>query len=233
MADGVPVCFTTDDGWLLEGTLWRGSDKGAPTVVLVHGLNEEHGAFGKLARDLAERGFTVLAFDSRGHGSSRITEGAKPRWPEFTDREYQSMYRDLVAAAEFLVDKDLRRPTVIVGSMLGANEALQYATSRDGLGLEGLLLLSPGVAYRGMTATTAFARLYEGDVLVVASADDTSGSRDAKTLLDAMPSTTKALKLWPSKGRGTRMLDDTEVRGALLHWTVEVTKNLPPARDPA
>lgn len=39
-------------------------------VVLVHGLGEHSGRYGRLIRDLNDAGFAVYAFDWPGHGKS-------------------------------------------------------------------------------------------------------------------------------------------------------------------
>ena len=39
-------------------------------IVVVHGINEHSGRYGRLADDLNRRGYAVYAMDLRGHGRS-------------------------------------------------------------------------------------------------------------------------------------------------------------------
>ena len=61
------VQATTADGLTLRGEIVRGSDRCA---VLVHDAGEDIDAWHPLRPSLVARGWTVLAFDLRGHGGS-------------------------------------------------------------------------------------------------------------------------------------------------------------------
>ena len=74
------VSFNTADGVELQGTLYN-SSKGAasPCVMLLHSLgkNPNEGDWDGLALMLADKGFTVLRFDFRGHGKSFVVDAKK------------------------------------------------------------------------------------------------------------------------------------------------------------
>jgi alpha-beta hydrolase superfamily lysophospholipase len=61
-------------------------------LLLVHGLGEHGGRYGEFARALARRGYSVLAYDQRGHGRS---EGARAHTSTF-----DLLVADLEGAAE-------------------------------------------------------------------------------------------------------------------------------------
>jgi pimeloyl-ACP methyl ester carboxylesterase len=55
------------DGDRLDATVWAGD---GPTVLLVHGWQGRRGQLAKIAVNLSERGYRVIAFDGPAHGSS-------------------------------------------------------------------------------------------------------------------------------------------------------------------
>src|SRR5579871_4101559 len=70
------VEFTAADGVALRGELHPGDQHWA---ILVHDRDADLDSLAPLAAELAQNGFTVLAFDQRGHGLSDGTwthEGA-------------------------------------------------------------------------------------------------------------------------------------------------------------
>jgi dienelactone hydrolase len=75
------VEFVTADHVKLKGTLYMsGKGKDAPTVILLHALGEESGKkeWQNLAKKLQTAGYSVLAFDFRGHGQSTSVDPGTP-----------------------------------------------------------------------------------------------------------------------------------------------------------
>lgn len=64
-----PVAIAADDGVILRGLRWAGSDAWA-VLLHDHGEDEDLDRWAPLAPVLAARGWTVLAVDLRGHGGS-------------------------------------------------------------------------------------------------------------------------------------------------------------------
>lgn len=107
------ITFTTEDGFVLEGWLFPGEGTPRGLVVLLHGkdINRQH--FLGRALHLQRLGFTVLAYDQRGHGRSGgkfITYGVK---------EVGDLQRALDAVK--------LEPVYLVGESLGAAVVLQAA----------------------------------------------------------------------------------------------------------
>jgi pimeloyl-ACP methyl ester carboxylesterase len=83
-----------------------------PPVVLLHGLSATRRNVVQGSRHLIKRGYRLIAYDARGHGSS----SPAPRY------EYGDLVGDLEAV---LADLDLER-AALVGSSMGAATAMAF-----------------------------------------------------------------------------------------------------------
>lgn len=126
LAKAEDVAFKSTDGVKLKGWLFHGAPKMAP-VVLCHDLGESKNAVINIAIALNEAGFTVLAFDFRGHGASggdSSTLGVKE-------------VRDVLGAVDFAANlhkKDVdTRKIGIFGAGMGAHAAVLAAAERPAL----------------------------------------------------------------------------------------------------
>jgi pimeloyl-ACP methyl ester carboxylesterase len=117
------VSFRSTDGVILSGWLMHGPKRSAP-VVLCHDLGESKNAVINIGIALNKAGFTVLAFDFRGHGGSggdASTLGVDES-------------RDVIGAVDFIAnlpkdDVDARKIGVF-GSGMGAHAAVLAAADR-------------------------------------------------------------------------------------------------------
>jgi pimeloyl-ACP methyl ester carboxylesterase len=129
------VQFDTGDGVTIQGSFYpspKGRDE--PTVILLHkiGSDSHKDGWDSLAGKLADKGYSVLSFDFRGHGGSTAVEpkfwekypfnaGAsrsgvrdpktgKPRdtinQKEFTPGYYPYLVNDIAAAKMYLDDRN-------------------------------------------------------------------------------------------------------------------------------
>jgi len=126
LAKAEDVTFSSTDGVRLKGWLFRGKPKMAP-VVLCHDLGESRNAVMNIAIALNQAGFTVLAFDFRGHGASG-GEGSTLGIHEV---------RDVLGAVDFVADlpdadTDSRK-IGIFGAGMGAHAAVLAAAERPSL----------------------------------------------------------------------------------------------------
>ncbi len=120
------VTFTSTDGVRLKGWLFHGAAGSAP-VVLCHDLGESKNAVVNIAIALNKAGFTVLAFDFRGHGASG-GDGSTLGVQEV---------RDVLGAVDFVAnlpkaDVDARK-IGIFGAGMGAHAAVLAAAERPSL----------------------------------------------------------------------------------------------------
>jgi len=174
-----------------------GADDAAPAVVFLHSLGGNRDEWGSLPLLLQHNGIAVLNFDFRGHGEStrRITD-AGPQLVDhqnFTQRDFQSLLLDVNTAVNWLekqpgIDKNR---IVLIGASLGANLAVHYAKEHGKLA--GLILFSPGIAYKDIRIDEVFPQLMGLPVRVVVSVRDTFAHESARRLLDARRQSGRAL----------------------------------------
>ena len=118
------VRFDAADGVHLAGWLFPGPDD-RPSIVLAHDLNESKAALVNLAIALHSAGFTVLAFDFRGHGESQGSVSSLG-----IDEK-----RDVLGAVDFVERRSAGRSKEIgvYGSGMGAHAAVLAAADRSKL----------------------------------------------------------------------------------------------------
>lgn len=111
----------------LAGERWDGGSDARGTVVLLHGGGQTRHSWSRTAQRLAERGWTAVALDLRGHGDSD--------WHPAQDYAIDGFVKDLVA---FIATLD--EPPVLVGASLGGITALLTVGEQPGLA-RGLVLV--------------------------------------------------------------------------------------------
>jgi uncharacterized protein len=105
------------DGVLLRGWQFQDHKVSVGTVIFLHGSADNRAAGVGVARHLSQRGFTVLAYDSRAHGES---EGRACTYGFFEKRDLRRV-----------IDTIGQRPIILFGTSLGAAVALQAAGEDD------------------------------------------------------------------------------------------------------
>ena len=200
-----PVVVSVESAGRKLAATWRAPRRGMPVLVLAHGVGAGRGEWEKFASRLSARGFGSLAVDLRGHGGSSTHEGewkgfdAAGEWPRIVD--------DLLAAAAWIEAKGIEPERVaFAGASIGANLAAAADARRPG---RFLLLLSPGIDYRGVRLTS---RRGAKTLAVAARADsyafETVGAlgKHGVTRLEA------------PGGHGAGTLDDEKTMGRVLDW---------------
>ena len=105
-------------------------------VLIVHGLGEHAGRYAELAADLNAWGYTVRAYDQRGHGQSSGARGAGPH--------PHALVHDLAEVVDHTRDSHPDLPVLLLGHSLGGVVAARFVS----LGLrpvDGLVLSSPAL----------------------------------------------------------------------------------------
>jgi predicted alpha/beta hydrolase len=138
----------TADGWSLRADLREPAGEARGVAVLAHAMMARRSEFDRppgqgLAQFLVGRGWSVVAFDFRGHGDSAPRAGEGARWG------YDDLVaRDVPAAFEFAKSRLRRkRPVVLVGHSLGGHVGL----AAQGAGLvsfDGIVSLAANVWLR-------------------------------------------------------------------------------------
>jgi pimeloyl-ACP methyl ester carboxylesterase len=138
---------------------------GARVALLLHGGGQTRHAWRATARRLAERGFTAVSVDQRGHGDSA--------WPENGAYAFQDYARDVVALAHQIESRFGAKP-VAIGASLGGVASLR-ASALDATALSGLVMvdITPHMEQAGIDHIQGFmaARSREGFASIEEAAD--------------------------------------------------------------
>lgn len=174
------VTLTTQDGWKLAAVYRPADNNTWPTAILLHDLGKSKASFSSLEQALAKAGMGYLAVDLRGHGQSTGGGHYKGFAKEGPDNPFNKMGRDAQAAVAFLKSKGLdSQHIVLIGAGLGANVAAKTVGLLPDI--SGIALISPNVNTRDVLAVPAL-KLYKGNVLIAASADERKGFLEASIL---------------------------------------------------
>src|SRR5262247_572262 len=113
--------FKTSDGIPLRGW-WNPGDASKPVIIFVHGLNRSRLELLERASESSKRGYGVLLFDLRNHGSS--------------GKAYTTIgileSRDVCAASNWVRQNAGERPQVLWGVSMGASSAILAARQCPG-----------------------------------------------------------------------------------------------------
>jgi alpha-beta hydrolase superfamily lysophospholipase len=161
-----------------------------------------------LAGRLADKGYAGIAIDFRGHGAS---QDGPEGYLSFSDAQHQQSREDVDAALKFLEgklqDDAMQAPLAIVGASIGANLGLQRAI--DDPRIKAIILLSPGLDYRGVTTKNLITRLRPDQrILLASSQDDDHNTQDVEELYGLIQEGIAKKKLiYEHAGHGTAMLE--------------------------
>ncbi len=202
------VTLTAGDGTRLHArtTTAKDAEKG---VILVHMVGRQASDWDYLANRLNERGLTVVAPDLRGHGTS-----AKAG-EDLSEDDFLAMTQDVAASVAWLKKQGIQDISC-VGASIGANLCLNVAAEEPGI--SNLVLLSPGLKYKGVTTPAAMDSYGERPVLLVAAEDD-SYSFKSSQILDGRAKGQKHFELLEGNGHGTKLLNrEPTLEGIVTSW---------------
>lgn len=201
----------------------QGVSNSTSAVILLHMLGKDRNTWNTFATTLSEKGYTVLSIDLRGHGGSVKQDDKTLSYQSFTSDDFNKMIMDVKAAKQFLVTQENANPNrmAIVGASIGANVAINYAAS-DPTAIKSVVLLSPGLNYRGVSTTEAITK-YSNPVYIAATEGDSESAKDSQTLCDKIKCD-ENLKIYSggSSSHGTNMFLDQSLNPPLqdliLSW---------------
>lgn len=197
------IALKTADGKKIAGDFFdTASPKGL--VVYLHMMPAAKESYLKLAEKLQNDGYAGLAIDFRGHGAS---EGGPEGYLKFSDQEHQRKINDVSAAAEFIFGKYPGLPLALVGASIGANLALQSGVQDERINK--IVLLSPGLNYRGIGVKNFITKLSElKNIFMAASRDDNYAAECVEELYGLIPEGVKKQKaIFDDAGHGTAMFE--------------------------
>jgi lysophospholipase len=122
------------DGVALHAGVWRVPNPRG-RVVVVHGFSEHSGRYDLLAEALNARGYSVLAYDQRGHGDSPGARGVIGSFSDYVD-DLSAVLGDLDATLPGLEEPFL------LGHSMGGLVAIRFLQTVDH-SLRGAVLSAP------------------------------------------------------------------------------------------
>ena len=221
---GERVVFTSEDGVLLVGSYYKpriGTSISTPSVILLHMLGMDRSTWDKFAQKLTQNGYAVLSVDLRGHGESIKQANHTISYQSFMPKNFKNMTLDVKAAKKYLIEGRKANPNQIsiIGASIGANLALNYAASDHSI--KSVILLSPGLNYRGISTLDAIMK-YKNPIYIVTAEDDSESAKDSKILCEKI-TCAENLKIFENTNvHGTDMLSDkmigSNLQNIILSW---------------
>ncbi len=215
----------TSDGWTLSAD-YKIPAAGKACVILAHGLGSSRAEWGVLSPALEKKGMGWLAFDMRGHGSSKLLNGKELGYEAFSEKDWNAAFLDFEAAFSFLKSTGCAS-VAFAGASMGANLGIK-AAARGKDKPSALVLLSPGLDYHGVKAMADFIALPEKlHILMVASEGDTYSFSSIFALHERLAvRPEQPLLLAASSGHGVQMLDGAlpggpELASRIVDWLAQ------------
>lgn len=207
-----PTTLTTSDGVTLQASLGAPVKASANGVVFVPMIGRSREDWVGVMGDCLKAGDFVLSFDLRGMGANvPVGTTAAP----LVAADYLKMTEDVKAAVALLKTKGVTKIT-LVGAELGANLAANVAAEEPTV--VDLVMLSPGMDYKGIISTDAVMRYGARPVFMVASKDDPYGYQSVARLSQIATGDQK-VDIFDDAGKGTKMLNrQPELEGNIAGW---------------
>lgn len=200
-----PVTLKTADGVTLQADAQGAGERG---VILLHGDGRSRADWSGVAAALArQKGVQVISVDLRGHGATGGT---------LTPEAYLAMVEDAKAAATWLRAKGAKK-VAVVGMDLGGSVALHAAAADPAVG--NVILVNPRLSVQGFKVTEALAALGTRPILLLAAADDTTGSRAATAIGDKATGPKKVELAAGGGGVGPAIFQrNPNLEGLIVSW---------------
>jgi dienelactone hydrolase len=203
------VTFESSDGVELAGRVFG---EGPSGVVLAHMRAADQRSWFDFADRLADEGYQVLTFDSRGTcpgGDGGCSQGGA---------DVSSMWQDVVGAVEYLRSRGVER-VGLVGASQGGTASL-VAAAQPGVDPRAVITLSAPTEIDGLAVTPELLSSITASKLFLAGVGDAPAAASAQTLSEVAPPP-KRLVILPADDHGTDLL--TGNRGEEVKRLIEVT----------
>ncbi len=215
--EGKGLTLTAADGQQIAATLYDAPAPNAPGLILVHMYGSDRRAWDAFAVKANHDGYSIIAFDMRGHGDSAALNPESPKYRSFSEDDWRLVLQDIDAAKQALVASGADADRIgLVGASVGANLAALYAAQHTDV--EALVLLSPGKSYKGLSIEEPFAAYGKRPSMLLTGEGDRY-SADTCRALHAMASGFTELREFPGIVHGTDILDaNPNASGQILQW---------------
>ncbi|OGS54915.1 MAG: hypothetical protein A3J79_10245 [Elusimicrobia bacterium RIFOXYB2_FULL_62_6] len=220
------VVIKTPDGCALEA-FFLAPSSGSFVFINSHGLGSDKNEWRAFDAALGKAGLGYLSLDLRGHGSSLKCGGKRTDYRNFTAEGWQLLSRDIKAAAAFLKTRKIpARKLVLCGASIGANLSVKAAS--EGTAPAGLVLLSPGRAYAGVTIGDDFFAGHKARFFIAAAPDDPYAWQSSRYLAALLPKDKELRGIFRAgpSGHGVNMFSapGSSLIGDILEWVKRLPK---------
>ena len=177
--------------------------EGRTGILLGHQLRSSLCEWMDVARDLADRGYRVLAIDFGGFGESESAASGR------------TLREDVLAGIAQLRRAGSDR-VVLIGSSMGGT-AVVAAAPEAKVRLAAVVSLSGPAQFGELDAGAAARRLTVPAYFAVGEQDG-SFTDSARQMYAAADSKIKRLKIYPTSAHGTQLTEDQSIYADLLHF---------------
>ncbi|MEK6807398.1 MAG: alpha/beta fold hydrolase [Nanoarchaeota archaeon] len=207
------ISIKAEDGIVIASYYYDNENPKA-NVLLLHALGRNKADWDGLAKELQKKGYAVLAVDFRAHGESWGAIGSQ--------LDYQKFILDVKAGEFFLRTEHPSKELIIGGASIGANLGLQFASQNTDANVTKLVLLSPGLDYKGI-ATDRFIEDYSNYIFIAAAKDDIYAYNSAQelSLRTASPASKRTFIFVDGIAHGTFLLNDKAFKKGLIDWVIK------------
>lgn len=203
------IFLNTKDSTKISANLYR-VDNPVGWFILVHMMPVTKESWKDFSEYLSNLNYGSMAIDLRGHGESSSGPNG---YLEFEDEEHQKSILDLDSAIKYIINEERTTPdrVVIVGASIGANLALKYISENKEF--KKVVLLSPGINYRGIKAEQLAKLLDDSQkVLLVGAKDDEKSGGNIVGQIQKIESVIpvgvkREVKIYDEGGHGTDILN--------------------------
>jgi pimeloyl-ACP methyl ester carboxylesterase len=211
------VQLESPSGYRVAGVHYTLSNEPGPAILLLHDVGGDHTQWDAFLDILEKARFnSILALDLRGHGDSGLriesqsaaAETEKVDWRDFSEEDFGGIVEDFRIAWDYLKSSPETDTTrmAVMGSVTGANYAALF--SADNPDVKSLVLLSPGVVYRGIGCMKAVEAYGARPVLFAASKGDRYSAGSCEKLKEISNGTPAHLEILEGSGRGIELIRD-------------------------
>lgn len=130
----VPGAFAAPDGVELFEQRWTAPEPVHGHVIVVHGYGEHSSRYGHIAERLTAEGYSVYAYDQRGHGNSPGRTGYVP--------SFSRLVEDLQAYSGYVFPDPPDEPLFVLGHSMGGLVVVAWALKYSP-NVRGLVISSP------------------------------------------------------------------------------------------
>lgn len=186
--------ITANDGTVLRGRVYG---SGPTAVVMVHDFDGDQKDLESLAKTAADRGFTVLTYNMRGHK------------PSPGEKEVGSTAADAASAIRYVRRTMQRNQILLVGEGLGGTAVLKAASQEQVLGV---VTISAYSQFRGLSVIDDIPRVTAPKLFIAAEGD--TETADAARAFQEKAKGPSELKLLPGSARGKALREGVEGEAA-------------------